>query len=73
MKLFIDVAHMLDVVFVMFVCFVYLNIFLPTALDPALVGLSMFYAMLVSGIVQFTIRTSALVENLVSYFFLDYQ
>ncbi|XP_065913909.1 ATP-binding cassette sub-family C member 4-like isoform X2 [Dysidea avara] len=33
-------------------------------LDPALVGLSMFYAMNVSGIVQFTIRTSALVENL---------
>ena len=45
-----------------------LNNFLFTALDPALVGLSMFYAMLVSGIVQFTIRTSVLVENLVRMF-----
>ncbi|XP_065914062.1 ATP-binding cassette sub-family C member 4-like isoform X2 [Dysidea avara] len=37
---------------------------LADSLDPALVGLSMFYAMTISGLVQFTIRTSALVENL---------
>ena len=33
--------------------------------DPALVGLSLFYAIRLTGLLQFTIRTSADVENLV--------
>ena len=33
--------------------------------DPALVGLSMFYAINLVGLLQFVIRTSADVENLV--------
>ena len=33
--------------------------------DPALVGLSLFYAIRLTGLLQFTIRTSADMENLV--------
>ena len=39
--------------------------YLYLGVDPALVGLSMYYAIRLIGQLQFTIRTSAEVENLV--------
>ena len=39
-----------------------------TALDPALVGLSITYAVTLVNVTQYFIRTNAEVENLVSLF-----
>ena len=64
---FSNCLHCVSVLHVYYSISVHVSLlfYLYSGLDPALVGLSMFYAMTISGLVQFTIRTSALVENLV--------